>query len=94
MHIMKNIEERIAEIEKNARPDSAIDFSDIPELTDEQLKQLRPSHLVDRNIWKPRKIPTTIRLDADSLDYLHKSGAGWQTRVNAYIREGIESGRL
>ena len=49
---------------------------------------------MNRKFYRPIKKATTIRLDADSLDYLQHSGTGWQTRVNEYIRKGIESGEL
>lgn len=91
---MKDLDKFIAECEKNARPDSEINTSDIPALTDEQLRQMKPSHLVRREFYKPIKKSMTIRLDADSLDYLQHSGAGWQTRLNDYIRHGIASGQL
>ena len=45
------------------RPDSAIDYSDMPELRDEQLARMRPSPF-----YKPIKKQTSIRLDADVLD--------------------------
>lgn len=79
---MKNIDEIMARYEENALPDSEIDTSDIPALTDEQLA-----------LFKPVKKLTSIRLDADSLAYLQKK-KGWQTRLNEYIRHGIASGQL
>jgi len=42
----------------------------------------------------PIKTPTTIRLDTDILETLRHSGAGWQTRVNALLREAVEAGRV
>lgn len=36
-----------------------------------------------------RKVPTTIRFDADVLDALKASGRGWQTRVNDALREWL-----
>ena len=41
----------------------------------------------------PLKIPVTIRLDADVLTALRASGKGWQRRVNALVREWLESER-
>jgi uncharacterized protein (DUF4415 family) len=37
-----------------------------------------------------RKVSTTIRLDADVLDYFKAGGEGWQTRVNAALRRAIQ----
>ena len=51
------------------RPDSEIDFSDIPELTDEQLK-----NAVRGRFYRPVKKQVTARLDADVLDWLKKQG--------------------
>ena len=65
-----------------------------PPLTDEQLKKLKPCHLVNRDIWKPKKEVLSIRIDADVLASLKNSGAGWQTRVNDYLRRGVASGQL
>ncbi len=93
-YTVKDYEKKIAEIEKNAKSDSEIDYSEIPKLTEKQLTEFRPRYQVNREFYKPIKKATTIRLDADSLDYLQHSGAGWQTRVNEYIRKGIASGQL
>jgi len=39
---------------------------------------------------KPLKVPTTIRFDADVLAALKATGSGWQTRVNALVRDWIK----
>jgi uncharacterized protein (DUF4415 family) len=39
----------------------------------------------------PLKVPTTIRFDADVLAALKASGRGWQTRVNAAMREWVKT---
>lgn len=69
------------------------DFSDCPILTDEQLSQMQPCHLAGRAA-KPQKKVLNIRIDAGLLDTLKASGKGWQTRVNAWIRSGIEAKQL
>ncbi|MCC6135412.1 MAG: BrnA antitoxin family protein [Gammaproteobacteria bacterium] len=38
----------------------------------------------------PLKVPTTIRFDADVLVALKATGKGWQTRVNAVMRQWIQ----
>src|SRR5574337_812634 len=38
----------------------------------------------------PRKVPTTIRFDADVLEALKATGRGWQTRVNEAMREWVK----
>jgi len=40
------------------------------------------------------KQSTTIRLDADIMDAFRGTGKGWQTRVNALLREAVEQGRI
>lgn len=64
------------------KPDSEIDTSDIPELTDDQLTEMRrPS-----NLYKPVKKQITARIDADVLDWLKSYGKGYQSRINAILR--------
>jgi uncharacterized protein (DUF4415 family) len=63
------------------RLDSEIDFSDIPELTDEQLK-----NTVRGRFYRPVRKQVTARLDADLLDWLKKQGKGYQSRMNAILR--------
>jgi len=48
-----------------ARPDSEIDTSDIPEMTEEQWRHARRRHF-----YRPRKLQITARVDADVLDWL------------------------
>lgn len=38
----------------------------------------------------PRKVATTVRLDADILDHFRASGPGWQTRINEVLKRHIE----
>lgn len=38
----------------------------------------------------PRKVSSTVRFDADVLAALKATGKGWQTRMNAALREWIE----
>lgn len=65
----------------NRMQDSDIDYSDIPELTD--------------NFWEnavieqPQKISVTIRLDKDLVDFFKQSGPGYQTRINKILRHYI-----
>lgn len=67
------------------------DFSDCPELTDDQLKQLKPSHLRPPNManFKPVKKTIYIRLDADVIEWLKTDGDGYQTRINAILRQAM-----
>jgi len=71
--------ERIAEIKtfKNT------DFSDCPVLTEDELKKLRPRH---PEYFKPKKQAVQIRLDADVLAWFKGYGKGYQSRINAVLR--------
>jgi uncharacterized protein (DUF4415 family) len=40
------------------------------------------------------KSPVKLRLDPDVLAALRGTGKGWQTRVNALLREAVGSGRF
>ena len=61
-----------------ARPDAEIDTSDIPELTDAQLAEMkRPEH------FRPVKKQITARLDADVLAWLKAGGKGYRFKANS-----------
>ena len=71
-----------------ALPDAEIDTSDIPELTDAQLAEMkRPEH------FRPVKKQITARLDADVLAWLKAGGKGYQSRMNAILRQAMLSGK-
>jgi uncharacterized protein (DUF4415 family) len=63
------------------RPDSEIDFSDIPEMTDEEWKNAERGRF-----YRPVKRQITARVDADVLDWLQSHGKGYQSRINAILR--------
>jgi uncharacterized protein (DUF4415 family) len=64
-----------------ARPESEIDYSDIPELTDEFFK-----NAIRNPFYKPTKTSTTVRIDSDVLHWLRSQGKGYQSRINAILR--------
>lgn len=71
-----------------ALPDEKIDFSDIPELTDDQLARMRrPEH------FRPIKKQITARVDADVLAWLKAGGQGYQSRMNAILRRAMLSAK-
>src|SRR5882724_6580378 len=41
----------------------------------------------------PTKVLTTVRLDADVLEYFRASGPGFQTRINEALRHAKEHGQ-
>lgn len=64
-----------------ARPESEIDYSDIPAVTEEQFKHARRGLF-----YRPVKRQITARVDADVLDWLQAQGKGYQSRINAILR--------
>ncbi len=65
-------------------PDSEIDYSDIPPLGDAFWKSA-----IRNPFYKPTKQATTVRIDADVLLWLKSTGKGYQTRINAILREAM-----
>ena len=64
-----------------ARPESEIDYSDIPALHGDQRKHARRAVF-----YRPVKRQITARVDADVLDWLKAHGKGYQSRINAILR--------
>ncbi|MDR2471857.1 MAG: BrnA antitoxin family protein [Treponema sp.] len=69
-----------------AMKDEDIDYSDIPPL---DTLELRPRPIVDRSIYRPVKVALTCRLDADIVAWLKRGGKGYQTRLNAILRQAM-----
>jgi len=67
--------------------DKDIDFSDMPALTQEQLARFVPAKLLNRSLYRPVKIPVKMNYDADVLEWFRSFGKGYQTRMNAALRE-------
>ncbi len=71
-----------------AMPDDQIDTSDIPELTETQLADMKsPEH------FRPVKKQITARVDADVLAWLKSQGKGYQSRMNAILRQAMLNGK-
>jgi uncharacterized protein (DUF4415 family) len=78
-------DEQKAELQALAEmPDSEIDYSDIPSLDDEFWK-----NAVRGKFYRPTKTSTTVRVDSDVLVWLKAQGKGYQTRMNAILREAM-----
>jgi uncharacterized protein (DUF4415 family) len=65
-------------------PDDTIDYSDIP-----PLKESFWRHAVRNPFYRPVKQQLTVRLDADVVAWLRERGKGYQTRINALLREAM-----
>ena len=66
-------------------PDDQIDTSDLPELTDEQLRN-RTVYINLVPVPGTKKKSVTIRLDDDMVKWFKKQGKGWQTKMNWVLR--------
>ncbi|ATW34470.1 BrnA antitoxin family protein [Candidatus Williamhamiltonella defendens] len=78
-------EERKAELRALAeKPDSEIDYSDIPPLQKAFWERANPNPF-----FKPVKTHASIRLDSDVLAWFKSQGKGYQTRINAILRQAM-----
>ncbi len=68
------------------KPQSEIDFSEIPELTDEQWKNAERGRF-----YRPVKRQITARVDADVLEWLKSQGKGYsETRIGVTRSLGVQ----
>src|SRR5215475_1480198 len=65
---------------QDAGDDSGIDFSDMPELTDEQLASAK----------RPARQLVAARLDRDVIEWLQSFGPGYSSRINSILRSVME----
>lgn len=74
-----------AELEALSKmPDAEIDTNDIPSLDETFWRQA-----VSNPLYRPTKTATTVRVDSDVLAWLKSQGKGYQTRINAILREAM-----
>jgi len=66
-----------------AIPESDIGTAEMPPSTDW-------SQAVRGPFYRPIKRPLSLRIDADILDWFQSQGQGYQTRINAALREFID----
>jgi uncharacterized protein (DUF4415 family) len=67
-----------------ARPDSDIDYSDIPPLPESFWQRAERGRF-----YRPVKQQITARVDADVLAWLKSQGKGYQARLNAILRRAM-----
>ncbi|MBM3760986.1 MAG: BrnA antitoxin family protein [Planctomycetes bacterium] len=75
--ITKTQRERLAKLARKS--DAAIDVSDIPPLTDEQLAQMVPNRL------RSKTTLISFRVQNDVLTWLKSKGPGHLSRINAIL---------
>lgn len=67
---------------------------DTMEINAEMAARMQPLRRPGRPKVEQPKVPVTMRVDADVLEAIKASGTGWQTRVNAVLREAVRRGSL
>ena len=73
-----------------------VDPDDAPELTDEFFERA-DEYVGDRLVRRGRpraastKVALTVRYDADVVAAFRATGRGWQTRMNAALREWLKT---
>jgi len=71
-----------------------------PELTEEMIADMRPAEELFPELvaaWRarrgkqkrPTKVPVSIRLDPDVVEYFRSTGEGWQSRINEVLVEYV-----
>jgi len=63
------------------------DITDIPELTPVQIAMAVKARQIRKTIYRPVKVPVKMNYDADVLEWFRSFGKGYQTRMNAVLRE-------
>jgi len=80
--LSSSLRDELAALEAIA--DSDIDTRDIPEVTDW-------SGAERGRFYRPVKQLLSVRLDSDLVAWFKASGAGYQTRINAALREYVKT---
>jgi len=81
---------------KHATPTDWIDADDAPELTDEFFERA-DEYVGDKLVRRGRpkagspKVALTVRYDADVVEAFKATGKGWQTRMNAALKEWLKT---
>ena len=71
---------------------AALSDPDAQPLSDAELAHLRPAR--GRPVVAVKRPMLSMRVDPDVLAYLRASGKGWQTKVNALLRQAVEQGKM
>lgn len=86
---------------KSDRGESRTDMARVRAMSDADVERAianDPDEVADWSsrveaVMPRRKVPVSIRLDADLVDELRAMGGGWQTRVNAILRTYLDAER-
>ena len=86
----------------NKRPPLIDEEGEVRELNAEDFRLFKPAHeVLPSTLQKtlgmrlrgpqkaPKKVPTTIRLSPEVMDYFRATGNGWQRRMDSVLREYV-----
>lgn len=82
-----------SEEEDRAITEAAISDPDAQPLTDEEWEAVRPALRRGRPTAEVTKERITIRLSREVVDQFRASGAGWQTRMDAALKDWLKTHR-
>jgi uncharacterized protein (DUF4415 family) len=71
---------------------AALNDPDAQPLSDAELARLRPA--LGRPPATIKRPMLSMRVDPEVLAHLRASGKGWQTKVNALLRQAVEQGKM
>ena len=83
-------------VNKHATPTEWIDADDAPELTD-QFFERADEYVGDKLVRRGRprtdspKVALTVRYDAEVVEAFKATGKGWQTRMNAALKDWLKT---
>ena len=83
-------------VNKHATPTEWIDADDAPELTDEFFERA-DEYVGDKLVRRGRprtdspKVALTVRYDAEVVEAFKATGKGWQTRIDAALKEWLRT---
>jgi uncharacterized protein (DUF4415 family) len=78
------------------------DFDRLDRMTEEEIERTSPPELANlpADFWKDAvlvvpesKVPISLRVDRDVLDWFRQSGPRYQSRMNAVLRSYMEQSR-
>jgi uncharacterized protein (DUF4415 family) len=93
--LKKNSKTDWERVQRDAATDAPITYDPDTDLYDpndpEQVQNFFAAATVVRKPGRPKaettKIPTAIRLSSDVVEYFKSTGAGWQSRIDAALRD-------
>ena len=83
-------------VNKHATPTEWNDADDAPELTDEFFERA-DEYVGDKLVRRGRprtdspKVALTVRYDAEVVEAFKATGKGWQTRMNAALKDWLKT---